>query len=356
MDMKIDKLDPNFAKKEAGDDLLWYDIKDLGVEGRGWTDTVSFYDRLPAKAKTMVREGVWALSQHSAGQCVRFISDTPSIAATWKLRFESLAMAHMPALGVSGLDLYVESKGAWRWLGSAQPSVFPENKVTLSGNIPGKKPRQFLLYLPLYNGVETVSIGLPKDAMLAKAPAYPRAAAKPIVFYGTSIVQGGCASRPGLAYPAIIGRRLRRPTINLGFSGNGPMDLELARLMAEIDAACYVFDCLPNMGPEQVAERTKPSVTILREARPRTPIVLVENITYQSVLPEVAEPSHTQKNKILLAAFRKLKASGVTGLHYVRGNRLLGSDWEGTVDGTHANDIGFLRMANVLTPVIRKVL
>lgn len=352
--MKIDRLDPNFAAREAGDDLLWYDIRELGVEGRGWSDTESFYDRLPAKAKRQVREPVWILSQNSAGMAVRFVSDSPSIAAAWKLRCAALAMAHMPALGVSGLDLYVEVKGAWRWVGSGQPSAFPTNKLTLA-NVP-KATRRFLLYLPLYNGIESVLIGIPRDAVIGKAPLHPRATAKPVVFYGTSIVQGGCASRPGMAYPAIIGRRLHRPIVNLGFSGNGPMELEIARLMVEIDASIYVLDCLPNMSAEMVLERTEPFVRILRDASPRTPIVLVENIVWQSTLPETKQPDHVRKNKCLREALARLRKAGIRGLHLVSGEKLLGCDWEGTVDGVHPNDIGFMRMADVLTPAIRKAL
>ena len=353
--MKIDKVDPNFAKKEPGDDLLWYDIRDLGVEGRGWTETISFYDRLPAKAKALVSEAVWYLSQNSAGLCVRFISDTPSIAASWKLRFEGLAMPHMPALGVSGLDLYVENKGSWRWLGSSQPTVFPSNKGALAGSIPGRKRRHFMIYLPLYNGVESVSIGIPRDAVIAKAPPWPRKT-KPIVFYGTSIVQGGCASRPGMAYTAIIGRRLRMPHINLGFSGNGPLDITFAPLLAEIDASVYVLDSLPNMAADQVLERAEPMVRILREARPRTPIVLVENIIYQNALPESRNPDLIQKNRYLREAFTRLKKAGVTGLHYVPCDNLLGHDWEGTVDSCHPNDVGFMRMADALTRTLRKII
>ena len=145
------------------------------------------------------------------------------------------------------------------------------------------------------------------------------------------------------------------PVINLGFSGNGPMELELARLLAEIDASAYVLDGLPNMTPEMVPERAEPFVKILRDARPRTPIVLVENIVYQNTLPETKAPDHVRKNKYLREAFARLKKAGVKGLHLIPCEKLLGRDWEGTVDGVHPNDIGFLRMADVLTPAIRKV-
>jgi len=145
--------------------------------------------------------------------------------------------------------------------------------------------------------------------------------------------------------------------INLGFSGNGRMEPEMVKLIAEIDAAIYVLDCAPNMQPDEIAERTEPGVRILREARPDTPIVLVENIRYQAgaFLPKTRE-AYTSKNDALRAAYGRLIESGVEGLHYVPCDDLFGDDGEATVDGTHATDLGFLRMAETLEPVLRSVL
>ena len=140
--------------------------------------------------------------------------------------------------------------------------------------------REYLLYLPLYNGVSSVEIGLPKCSALAKAPPRPEGYERPIVVYGTSITQGGCDSRPGMVHTAILGRRLDRPVVNLGFSGNGKMEPELAALLAELDPAAYVIDCLPNMTAEEVGARVEPFVRALRAARPGTPIVLAEDRTY----------------------------------------------------------------------------
>src|SRR5262249_38655970 len=159
----------------------------------------------------------------------------------------------------------------------------------------------FLLYLPLYNGVKSLKIGVPRGAKIDKAPARP-AHQKPIVVYGTSIVQGGCASRPGMVHTAILGRRFDWPVINLGFSGNGRMELEVAKLIAEIDAAAYVIDCLPNMGARGVAERTEPLVLALRKARPSTPIVLMEDrsVANADLLPGAARDTAAKR-----AALRK---------------------------------------------------
>jgi len=349
----IKQLDKNMAITQPGDSMLWYDIRNLGIEGRGWPDTAHPYDRLPARAKGVVREPVWFLGQYSAGLCVRFVTDAKSIAARWTLRFDSLAMDHMPATGVSGLDLYVQDNGTWHWLAVGRPTRFPENRQTLAGGLAGKR-QEYLLYLPLYNGVESVQIGVPPDAMIAQAP-FRRV--RPICFYGTSITHGGCAARPGMAYPSILSRRLDRPVINLGFSGNGPMDLEVGRLIAELDVSLYVIDCLPNMNAQMVAERTEPFVRILREARPDTPIVLIENIVYQNArFVAASHKRYTESNVALHEAYRRLVASGVKKLYYVRGEKLLGTDGEATVDGTHPTDLGFLRMADALQPVLKRFL
>jgi len=352
----LQPIDHSLATTQAGDATLWYDIRELGVEGRGWSDTASFYERLPGRAKGVVRDGVWWLSQNSAGMYVRFVTDATAVSARWTLRSTSLAMTHMPATGVSGLDLYARQDGKWHWVGVGRPEKSATNQEGLVGGLP-KGPREFILYLPLYNGVESVQIGLPPEATLWRAPPWPVERAKPIVFYGTSITQGGCAARTGMAYPAIIGRHLDWPTINLGFSGNGQMEVEVARFMAEIDAAAFVLDCLPNISPEQVTERTAPVVAKLRAARPDTPIVLVESIAYQAgaVIPGVRQ-SYVAKNAALRAEYAKLVANGVEGLYCVEGEQLLGADGEATVDGTHPTDVGFLRIAAALEPVLRKAL
>ncbi len=160
-----------------------------------------------------------------------------------------------------------------------------------------------------------------------------------------------------MVHTAILGRRLDYPVINLGFSGNGPMELEMARFLAELDPAVYVIDCLPNMEPAQVSERAVPFVEILRKARPNTPIVLVENIAYQGspYVPRRFE-GYTAKNTALRKAFEQMLGSGIRGLHYIPGKNLLGYDEEATVDGTHPTDLGFMRMADAMEPILRRVL
>lgn len=350
----IETLDPAMAAVDADSGLAWYDALELGVEGRAWDGVEQPYDRLPAAADGVVTKNVWALSHCSAGLCIRFVSDSPRIAARWTLRSDRLAMNHMAATGVSGLDLYADDGGQWRWVGVGRPTA-AANETTLMAGAPAGR-HAYLLYLPLYNGVESLEIGVESGSMLAKAP--PRSAdrAKPIVVWGTSIVQGGCASRPGMAYPAILGRWLGRETVNLGFSGNGKMDPELAAMLAEVDAAVFVIDCVPNMTPELVTERAEPLVHTLRKAQPDTPIVLVENIVYQDGwFVAKRREAYEAKNAALEAAYGRLVSEGVTGLHYVPCGDLLGDDREATVDGAHATDLGFLRMAQTLRPLLERL-
>lgn len=340
----------------AEDSVRWVDIRSLDVEGKGWTDTKAFFDRLPAKAEGVVRKPVWDLSRDSAGLCVRFTTDATSLRARWTLRSKSLAMPHMPATGVSGLDLYVKDEaGRWRWVAVGQPHAATNTATLVSGLPEGR--REFLLYLPLYNGVTSVEIGIPKDRQLEKGAVRPASHRGPIVVYGTSITQGGCASRPGAVHTALLGRRFDRPVINLGFSGNGLMEPEMASLLAELDPAVYVLDCLPNMTAALVKERVEPFVRTLRKAHPTTPIVLAEDRTYSNapVVPEPRERNRTSRAE-LKAAYERLLAAGAKNLHYLPGEPQLGDDGEGTVDGSHPTDLGFFRMAEVFGKMLEPLL
>lgn len=335
-------------------ELHWVNAKELCVEGKGWTDTRNFYDRMPAKAKGVVREAVWGLSEDSPGVCIRFVTDAPSISARWTLRKRKIAMTNMPASGVSGLDLYVRFKGEWRWLGAARPdSVTNEKRLTTGMS---HELRECLLYLPLYNGIEQLEIGVPAGSRCELPPPRPTNT-KQVVFYGTSIVQGGAASRPGMAYPAILSRRLDCTMINLGFSGNAVCEPEIAALLAELDPSVYMLDPLPNMNSEMVKGRIPEFIAIIRKAHPLTPIVLVEN-TEMGDAP--VNPSrrggYAAANAILRNIFEQRVKAGDRKLFYIRGDKLLGTDGQGTVDRVHPSDLGFMRMADVMEPILKGAL
>lgn len=347
-------------RETAENGVAWHDVREIGVEGQGWTDTASPFDRLPARAKELVRPPVWSLSQHSAGLCVRFISDATEIHARWTLRSASLAMNHMPATGVSGVDLYAKTttvddpSGEFRWLAVGRPTAKENSARLVSGIPPGK--REYMLYFPLYNGVESVEIGVPKNASIWKATPR-RSGLKPIVFYGTSITQGGCASRPGMVHTGILGRWLDAPVINLGFSGNGRMEAEVATLMAELDVSVFVIDCLPNISAGDVTSRTEPLVKILRKSHPETPIVLVEDRSYtDSFLLKSKRDRNVTSRASLKASFDRLVKAGDANLYYIKGEDLIGDDGEGTVDSSHPTDLGFLRQSEAFAKVLRPIL
>lgn len=343
------------SPEDEAPELNWYDVKEWGVEGRGWEDEPRsrWFDRLPASAEAEVRDKVWNLSRDSAGMMARFETDATEIWVDYKLLDDNLAMPHMPATGVSGIDLYArDEKGKWRWVMVNRPDAQEIRTNIISGLAPGK--REFAAYLPLYNGVDSLKIGVPKDASFKGLT--PRQE-KPIVFYGTSITHGACASRPGMVHTAILGRRFDRPVVNLGFSGNGRMEAEVGNLLTRIDPAVYVIDCNPNLRAEQIEERCIPLVKQLRAARPETPILLVEDRrdTNSWILPE-RDTHHDKNHEALKTAYKTLRKEGMKKLYYLPGDKLLGNDSEGTTDASHPNDLGFMRQADVFEPVLRKAL
>lgn len=344
------------AAAAAGQDapaLRWLDASELTVEGMPFAGELEVpWSRLPARAEALVRKPVWDLSTDSAGIVVRFVSDADRIDVRWTLRRERLAMGHMPSRGVSGVDLYVEHEGALRWLACGEPGGRSSER-TLVKDLP-RAARSYALYLPLYNGCESLEIGVPDGCSLE--PAAPRTAG-PIVFYGTSITHGACASRPGTCHVARLGRRLDREVVNLGFSGNGRLEMPLCELIAELDAAVYVLDCLPNLDGAQVRERLVPFVLRLRELRPDVPIVLAEDRNYADAFLVAGRRLRNDDNQ---RAFRDgvaaLRERGVDGLFVVPATAQLGADGDDTADGSHPTDLGFLRMADGFEPALRAAL
>tara|TARA_B100001059_G_scaffold91845_2_gene90772 strand:- start:2649 stop:3731 length:1083 start_codon:yes stop_codon:yes gene_type:complete len=343
-------LMPGFEKA----DLNWTDGRELTVEGQGWEDTKSLWDRLPARAEGLVREPVWGNSLDSAGILLRFRSDSPSISVRWTLRKDRLSMAHMPATGVSGVDLYVRDGDVWRWAATPFPSGRSNDALLVSGL--DDRMREWMLYLPLYNGIERISIGTVDGSSIEPLPRKADAM-HPIVFYGTSITHGACASRPGMCHVAILGRELDMEVVNLGFSGSGTMDPEMADLMGELDASMYVVDCLPNLNGQAVSERAVPFVKRLRSKRPDTPILLVEDRTYADSHVNSDRMQNNVGNRVALRkALDELKADKVGNIYYLEGDRLLSSDGDGTVDGSHPTDLGFRQQADAFKEVIVPVL
>ncbi len=321
--------------------LRWVDGKYLTMEGRGFTDTVTSYSRLDKKYEGQVTSGVWNNSKCASGVALRFITNSPDISVSWgDVRS---AMNHMAWTGTSGVDLYALENGKWVFRGIGQPAGTQNMEVLQSG-----KPAQsteYLLFLPLYSKVDTVEIGIAQTASIAAGP--NRYAGKlPIVYYGTSITQGACASRPGMAHTSILRRWLDYPTINLGFSGSGKCEPIMADVLAEIPAAIYVIETVPNMEAALVRSRAVPFITSLRSKQPDTTILMVES----------PNDKNNDRNIEWRKAFDQMTTDGMTKLHYLANNDMYNTREEPTVDGTHPTDLGFYQMAVKYEPAIEAIL
>ena len=346
--------DPVAVEPIIEDGWAWYDATKWPVENKGWLDVERYFARFPGRAKELIPSAVWGLSQHSAGEVVRFRANTDQIKIRYTLLNGSVAMPHMPATGVSGVDLYAwdTETQTWRWAACTQPSSREFNGVLISGM--EKKSRDYMAYLPLYNGIEALSLGVPEGCEFV--PLSPRTD-KPIVYYGTSIAHGGCASRPGNAYTAMLGRRLDVPVVNLGFSGNARMEMAIADLLGELDAEIYVLDAAPNMTAELINERMVPFVKRLRELRPDTPIVLVEDRWYSNHWIVTHRHNTNAANHEAMKNGFAILEKEMDNLFYLPADTLLGEDLDsdGTVDCSHPNDLGMYRMTDALEAVLRPI-
>ena len=309
--------------------------------------------RLPSKLKDTYRKPVWDLAQSPSGGRIRFRTNSGALAI--RLEYPGPpGMRNMHAFGQTGVDLYAD--GVYRGTAIAdsdsKPGVIKEH--TYYKNQP-RVDREITLYLPLYMPVKVLGIGLDPHARLE--PAKPFALDKPLVFYGTSITQGGCASRSGMSYQAILGRMLNVDFVNLGFSGNGKGEPELARAVAAIDASCFVLDFAQNNPTvESLAEVYAPFLETIRNKHPQTPVLVITPI-YAAHESWARDARLEGMRELIRQAAAKRIAAGDGHLETVEGTDLLGpSGGDGLVDGTHPNDLGFQWMAEGLAARIAKVL
>jgi hypothetical protein len=335
--------------------LHWMPVTSAKVDVAGlpwYQENQTEFWRLPLRSKDSFPKPVWDLALDPTGGRIRFRTNSSTVA----LRLEwphPPNMRNMHAFGQSGVDLYVRDT----YWGTAVP-----DKDAVPGKVyehvyfkdQPRAMRDITIYLALYSPVKVREIGLDRDATVELATAF--AVPAPVVFYGTSITQGGCASRPGMSYQAILGRRVNLNHVNLGFSGNGKGEPALARAVAEIDAAAFVLDFAQNNSDvDSLAQVYDPFIGILRERHPDTPIVSITPIY------AAGEATASRRNEQMRALIRKVVsrriAAGDTHLQLVEGPDLLGpSRVDGLVDGTHPNDLGFQWMAEGLAQRLRQVL
>lgn len=360
-------LAPKFP---AETELKFYDVKEnaFPLANHGFDDAVGYYGRLSSSLEGKVRDMVWYLAQNNAGVAVRFRSNAKSIGVRWTV-INEFRMNHMAPTGICGCDLYGYDRDEWKYVGTAIPRG-KETTATFKSNIDGQM-RDYVIFLPLYDGVSDISIGVNSDAVI-EIPSvddgnlFLGKAQKPIVFFGHSGCQGGCASRPGMLYTNILSRMLKRECVNLGFSGLGQMYSIMAKEMVKIDASAYVLDCLGNNYLSMVRDSSEVFIRTILEARPSVPLYLMSgyaNVSeWAGTDPESEGP---KKERFWIELCDRLRAEGYKNLYYINmhgprnnpdnlldGSSAFGST-EGTVDGGHLTDLGFLQIAEFLYPFFK---
>ncbi|MCZ7646867.1 MAG: SGNH/GDSL hydrolase family protein [Planctomycetota bacterium] len=356
--IEIEKLDKAMAAGGQGaGELTWRapDTAPFELTGFPWHARDRVYRRLPVKPAHPIREPVDNLAWCTAGGQIRFASDSPRVSVRVQLRAPA-GMVHMPATGQCGFDLYVGPPEAV-WYGNTTKYPIREDRYEIElFKHADRAMRAFTLYFPLYQGVQSVELGLEPGARLEAPPA--RAREGRVVVYGTSITQGGCASRPGMCYTNILSRALNLDFVNLGFSGNGKGEPELARLILEIEKPIlYILDYEANTDLDGLKATLDPFIRILRETRPALPILALSRIPFAAdrIHADRAQ-ARIERRDFISATVARLKREGDANLHFLDGGELLAvGGYEGTVDGVHPTDLGFWSMAQALEPVVRKL-
>lgn len=330
--------------------MNWISFPDeqLPVYGLAWwMESSPRLIRMPERLKERVRPEIWGLCQAPSGGRIRFATDASALGL--RVCYPDLNyMNNMPRTGHLGVDLYVDDD-YWR---TVYPTETAEVEQVVFEDLPGEW-REICLYLPLYGAIEVQAIGLSEDAGV-EAPE-PFAADKPVVYYGSSITQGGCATRSSMSYQAILGRMLNLDFVNLGFSGNGLGEPEVAAAVAEIDASCFVMDFIANCPDAAYGERVyAPFLQVLRDEHPETPIICC---TPNFMTPEDWNPATPlpAMREVIRRAYRDRVAAGDQHITLVEGYDMLGpDDREGLCDGVHPNDLGFQAMAAGLVGAVER--
>lgn len=338
----------------ANAQIVYHDAAVFPLLGKATESTLTRYERLPDSLQNISRKPLWDLGRNSAGLAVRFRSNSTCIAAKWEV-LNNFSMNHMTPTGIKGLDLYCLQDGKWIFAGSGRPQGKVNTATLVKNMLP--EEREYLLYLSLYDGVTSLAVGVDSLSEINQPAVDLPKREKPVVFYGTSILQGGCASRPGMAHTNILERKLNRECINLGFSGNALLDLEIAEVIAGVDASIFVLDFLPNATVEQMNERAEKFYSIIREKHPDTPILFIEDpiFTHSPFDTRIAKEIK-DKNETINAIFQALKNRGEKNIYFLSSKDIIGHDGEATVDGIHFTDLGFMRYAEVLYPMLTTLL
>lgn len=334
--------------------IKYHDASQFPLLGKATDQTSTRYERLPDTLENKIRTQLWELGKCSAGLAIRFRSNSTTIAAKWNVLFDR-TMNHMTPTGIKGLDLYALTDGKWRFVNSARPQGKNNSAIIISDM--QTQDREYMLYLSLYDGVTSLEIGVDSLSSISQPQVQLPVREKPIVCYGTSILQGGCATRPGMAHTNILSRWLNREFINLGFSGNALLDFEIAEVVASVDASLFILDFVPNASVKNIEEKADRFYSIIRDKHPNTPILFVEDPVFTHTLfDQQVDKEVKDKNKALNIFFEALKTRGEKNIYLLSSKDMLGDDGEATVDGVHFTDLGFIRYSELLLPLIKDLI
>ena len=366
MTKNIQSLDDNMAanKIQMADKIKWLQPYEapLRLSGFQYFTEDRVYRRLPLRTKPMfekINDNLNMLCENTSGGQIAFKTNSTRIFLRVELQMPH-HMVNMPATGQSGFDCYLGQKGErLKFFGVTKFDIKESNyECELVSGLDGNRIRDVLLNFPLYDGVKDVQIGVDEDAVL-EVPA-PFSSPGKMVFYGTSITQGGCASRPGMAYTNILSRWFNRECVNLGFSANGLGEYEMADIIAEIrNPGIIVLDYEANSDMNGRLEASLEGfIGIIREKHLFTPILLLSRIPYladyrdSKLLERRNELREFQRNTVI-----KFIENGDKNIYFHNGNELYDAYFdEYTVDFIHPSDLGFWKMAEGLYPVIEKIL
>lgn len=358
---KIEDIDKNFAQKsitKKGAEWQWISATNrrMTVRGLAWfEENKRSFSRLPMRAEKIVRPDVWTLGQAPASARVCFKTNSTRLA----IRMQNHApcnMLHFAITGSDGAFIYEGVPGhmkPWNMTAPFIGQTDAEKEI-----ITGMKPeiREFTIYLPLYAPLKSLEIGLDPGAKILKPTPHRRP--KPLVFYGTSITQGGCSSTAGGDFVSAVGRKLDMDVVNLGFSGNGWGEPEMAHLMSEIDAEAFILDYAANTNAENIKKSLPKFIAILRKKHPTTPIIIMSKIHYywESYNTQNRQGAEKQRDAII-AAYHAARTKGDTHIHFIDGWSLCPHTTDGSlVDGVHPTSHGFMVMADLLTPQLGYIL
>ena len=344
-----DRLDVPRSPADANG-LEWIDGLSLPMESKGFPQTDRPYGRLPSDLLPLCSKGVRAMSEQSTGHYFLFATDADRLAVEWKLAEKNGRSAYLPTQGLYGIDIYDTVNGTWRFVKDGRLSEPSNPTNSVCAKMLGRGLRPVMVYLPLRGVVNSIRIGLPKGAKLMRWR-HASGVGRPVVHYGTSIVHGGCASRPGLCFTSVAGREADVPYVNLGFSGCAHLEPVMADAMARIDASLYLVDTVWNCSPDMIRERLEPFLRRLHAARPDVPILVCEGI----------EPRGTRmgSNEALKEVYDRLAAEGSTlsaRLRYLPAEGLIPADGEATHDNCHPNDYGAVPMGRAFARAIKESL